>query len=125
MPLHRWQTDDVHLMAIEAPLLTLSPGDPLDADPPEDEHGAVMVDVEEADLGELLPQDEEDGVQELHSFGDVVPPESRCYLETSDRGWGGVNYCGSCRTLTASMCVLPLSCCLLAAHGHMVHTRAL
>lgn len=62
--------------------LTLSAGDPLDADPPQDEHGAVVVDVEEADLVELLPQDEKDGVQELHPLGDVVPPESRCYLET-------------------------------------------
>lgn len=44
-----------------------------------------MVDVEEADLGELLPQDEKHSVQEFHSFGDVVPPESRCYLKTSNR----------------------------------------
>lgn len=63
-------------------LLTLSTGDPFDANPPEDEHGAVMVDVEEADLVELLPQDEKDCVQKLHSFGDIVPPESRCYLKT-------------------------------------------
>lgn len=61
--------------------LTLSSRDPFDADPPEDEHGAVMVDMEEADLVEFLPQDEKDCVQELHSFGDVVPPESRCYLK--------------------------------------------
>lgn len=62
--------------------LTLPSRDPFDANPPEDEHGAVMVDVEEADLVELLPQDEKDCVQELHSLGDVVPPESRCYLKT-------------------------------------------
>lgn len=66
--------------------LTLSSGDPFDADPPEDEHGAVVVDVEKADLVELLPQDEKDCVQELHSFGDVVPPESRCYLKTGSKG---------------------------------------
>lgn len=62
----------------------MSSGDPLDADPPEDEHGAVVVDMEKADLVELLPQDEKDRVQELHSFGDVVPPESRCYLKTGN-----------------------------------------
>lgn len=64
--------------------LTLSSGDPFDADPPENEHGAVVVDVEKADLGELLPQDEKDRVQKLHSFRDVVPPESRCYLKTGN-----------------------------------------
>lgn len=42
--------------------LTLSSGDPFDANPPEDEHGAVVVDVEKADLVELLPQDEKDCV---------------------------------------------------------------
>lgn len=67
--------------------LTLSSRDPFDADPPEDEHGAVVVDVKKADLVELLPQDEEDCVQELHSFGDVVPPESRCYLKTGNKVW--------------------------------------
>lgn len=61
--------------------LTLSTGNPFDSNPPEDEHGAVMVDVEEADLVELLPQYEKDSVQELHSFGDVVPPKSRGYLK--------------------------------------------
>lgn len=64
--------------------LTLSSGDPFDADPPEDEHGAVVVDVKKADLVELLPQDEKDRVQKLHSFGDIVPPESRCYLKTGN-----------------------------------------
>ncbi len=61
--------------------LTLSTGDPFDANPPEDEHGAVMIHMQEADLVELLPQDEKDCVQELHSFGNVVPPESGCYLK--------------------------------------------
>lgn len=64
--------------------LTLSSGDPFDANPPQDEHGAVVVDMEKADLVELLPQDEKDRVQKLHSFGDVVPPESRCYLKTGN-----------------------------------------
>lgn len=64
------------------PFPTLSAGDPLDANPPEDEHGAVVVDVEEADLGDLLPQDEKGCIQEFHSFGDVVPPKSRGYLKT-------------------------------------------
>lgn len=72
--------------------LTLSTGDPFDANPPEDEHGAVVIDMEEADLVELLPHDEKDCVQELHSFGDIVPPESRCYLKKKVEQ-GGVNYC--------------------------------
>lgn len=63
-------------------LLTLSTRDPLDTNPPEDEHGTVMVDVEEADLVELLPQYKKHSVQELHPFRDVIPPKSRCYLET-------------------------------------------
>lgn len=42
--------------------LTLSSGDPFDTDPPEDEHGAVVVDMEKADLVELFPQDEKDRV---------------------------------------------------------------
>lgn len=75
-----------HDVIMKSVLLTLPSRDPFDADPPEDEHGAVMVDVEEADLVELLPQDEKDCVQELHSFGDVVPPQSRCYLKTSEPG---------------------------------------
>ncbi len=35
-------------------ILTLSTGDPLDANPPHSEHGAVMIHVQEADLAELL-----------------------------------------------------------------------
>lgn len=65
--------------------LTLSTRDPLDTDPPEDKHGAVMVDMEEADLVKLLPQDEKDCIQEFHSFRDVVPPKSRCYLKKRNR----------------------------------------
>lgn len=49
-------------LKMKIPLLTLSSRDPLDANPPEDEHGAVMVDVKEADLVEFLPQDEKDRV---------------------------------------------------------------
>lgn len=60
----------------------MSSRDPLDADPPKDEHGAVVVHMEEADLVKFLSQDEKDCVQELHPFGDVVEPESRCYLKT-------------------------------------------
>lgn len=35
-------------------ILTLSTGDPFDADPPQSEHGAVVIDMQEADLVELL-----------------------------------------------------------------------
>ena len=62
-------------------VLTLAARDPLDADPPQDEHGAVVVDMQEADLVKLLSHDEEHCVQKLHSFRDVVPPQSRCYLQ--------------------------------------------
>lgn len=57
-------------------VLTLSTRDPFDANPPKDEHGAVVIDMKEADLGKFLPQDEKDCVQEFHSFGDVIPPKS-------------------------------------------------
>lgn len=68
--------------------LTLSTGDPLDADPPQDEHCTVVVDVEEADLVELFPQNEKDCIQEFHSFGDIVPPKSRRYLKMQKRHKG-------------------------------------
>lgn len=53
----------------------LATGDPFDANPPQNEHGAVVVDVQEADLVKLLPHDEEHCVQKLHPLGDVVPPQ--------------------------------------------------
>lgn len=61
-------------------VLTLATRNPLDADPPQDEHGAVMIDVQEADLIKLLPHDEEHCVQKLHPLRDVVPPQGRRYL---------------------------------------------
>lgn len=54
---------------------------PLDANPPEEEHGAVVVDVQEGQLSVLLPQDEEDGITELEEFGEVVPPYCIGYLK--------------------------------------------
>lgn len=48
--------------------LTLSTGHPFDSDPPKCEHGAVVVHMQEADLVELLTQDEKDRVQVLHSL---------------------------------------------------------
>lgn len=61
-------------------LLTLSSRHPLDADPPEREHGAVVVDVQEGHLVELLPQNKEDRVQILDALGDEVPPQGSCHL---------------------------------------------
>lgn len=49
-------------------LLTLSSGHPFDANPPEGEHGAVVVDVQEADLVEFFPQDEKHCVQVLYAL---------------------------------------------------------
>ena len=56
-------------------VLTRAAGHPAHADPPEHEHGRVVVDVQERDLARLLPQHEEQRVGKLHQLGDVVEPE--------------------------------------------------
>lgn len=61
-------------------LLTLSSCHPFDADPPQREHGAVVVDVQESDLVELFPQDEKHRVQILDALRDEIPPESAGHL---------------------------------------------
>lgn len=80
------------------PLLTLPSCHPFDADPPEREHGAVVVNMEESHLVEFLPQDEEHRVQILDALGDEVPPQSSGHLqereEWCERGVNGRT--GSC-----------------------------
>ena len=61
--------------------LTASSGKPLGPNPPEEHHGAVMVDMEERDLTVLLPQDEEHSVQQLNNLGEVVPPHHSRHLQ--------------------------------------------
>lgn len=56
-------------------LLTRSTWHPFHSDPPQDEHGAVMVDVQECQLLVLLAQDEEDRVHELDQLRNVIPPD--------------------------------------------------
>ena len=65
-------------------LLTLSSCHPSDADPPECEHGAVVVNVQEGDLVEFFPQDEKHCVQVLDAFGDEIPPQSSCHLSETE-----------------------------------------
>ena len=52
-----------------------APGDVLDPDPPEAEHGGVVVHVEEGQLLLLLADDEEHRVEHLKELAEVVPPE--------------------------------------------------
>lgn len=61
-------------------ILTLSSSHPFDAYPPQREHGAVVVHVQEGNLIELLPQDEKHCVQILNALGDEIPPQSSCHL---------------------------------------------
>lgn len=61
-------------------LLTLSSCHPFDADPPEREHGAVVVNVQESNLVEFFSQDKEHCVQVLNTFGDEIPPQSSGHL---------------------------------------------
>lgn len=49
-------------------LLTLSSCHPFDADPPQREHGAVVVDVQESHLAEFFPQDKKHRVQILDAL---------------------------------------------------------
>ena len=46
----------------------------LDPDPPQAEHGGVVVDVEEGQLVILLADDEEHRVEHLETFAKVIPP---------------------------------------------------
>lgn len=53
----------------------MAAGDPVHHEPPDVQHGGVVVDVQDRDLVVVLAQDEEEGVHELDEFGEVVPPE--------------------------------------------------
>lgn len=68
------EEEEEEVFAKERKRLTRTARHPLDADPPEREHGRVVVDVEEAQLVVLLAEDEEEGVAELEQLAEVVPP---------------------------------------------------
>lgn len=61
-------------------MLTLSPGDPLNSNPPQCKHCTVMIYMKERDLVVFLPQDKKYGVQILNPFRYKVPPQSSSYL---------------------------------------------
>lgn len=62
-----------------------STGHPLYSDPPQDEHSAVMVDVQERQLLVFLTQNEEHSVDELNKFRNVIPPNRSDHLETKEQ----------------------------------------
>lgn len=55
--------------------LTVAAGDPVHHEPPDVEHGGVVVHMQDGDLVVVLAQDEEERVHELDELGEVVPPE--------------------------------------------------
>lgn len=59
--------------------------DPVHDEPPDVEHADVVVDVKKRHLVVVLPQDEEEGVHELHQLGEVVPPQDVDDLRGSSR----------------------------------------
>lgn len=63
----------------------MAAGDPVHDEPPDVEHADVVVDVKERHLVVVLPQDEEEGVHELHQLGEVVPPQDVDDLGGSSR----------------------------------------
>lgn len=65
-------------------ILTLSTGDPFDANPPQSEHGAVVIDMQEADMVELLTQDEKHSVEVLHTFRNKIPPQGCGHLPSQE-----------------------------------------
>lgn len=67
-------------MQICPQMLTLSPCDPLNSNPPQRKHCTVMVYMKERDLVVFLPQDKKHCVQILNPFRYKVPPKSSSYL---------------------------------------------
>lgn len=61
-------------------ILTLSSCHPFDANPPQSEHSAMVVDMQEGHLVELFPHDEKHCVQVFNALRDEVPPQSSCHL---------------------------------------------
>lgn len=54
--------------------LTLSTCNPFNTNPPQGEHGEVVIDMKETNLVKFLPQDEEYCIQIFNSFRDIIPP---------------------------------------------------
>lgn len=55
--------------------LTMATGYPVHNEPPDIQHGSVMVDVKKGDLMVVLSENEEKGVHELNELGEIVPPQ--------------------------------------------------
>lgn len=62
------------------PQLTLTTRYPVQNTPPDVKHGRMVIDMKEGDLTGLFPKNKENRVQELHQFGEVVPPQDLGYL---------------------------------------------
>lgn len=60
--------------------LTLATRYPVQNAPPDVKHGRMVIDMKEGDLIVLFSKNKEDRVQELHKFGEVVPPQDLGYL---------------------------------------------
>ena len=69
--------EDVHEAVEHGAEERRTAGNVLDPDPPEAEHGGVVVDVEECQLAFSLPDNEEHGVEHLKHFAEVVPPKKK------------------------------------------------
>lgn len=107
-------------------LLTLSSCHPFDADPPQREHGAVVVDVQESDLVELFPQDEKHRVQILDALWDEIPPESAGHLShtwTWEMSRGAWRKPGSRNTIKEKITEEGSEARRLISSGHLTLTR--
>ena len=64
----------VHSGVEEGAKAALSTADEPGPPPTEEGQGAVVDHMKEGEVGELLPSDEEEGVEEVDELGEVVPP---------------------------------------------------
>lgn len=55
--------------------IRVAAGHPVHHEPPDVEHGGVVVHVQNGDLVVVLAQDKEEGVHEFYELGEVVPPQ--------------------------------------------------
>ena len=53
----------------------MAAGYPVHNEPPDIQHGSVVVDVKKGDLVVVFSENEEKGVHELDELGEIVPPQ--------------------------------------------------